>query len=289
MKIIVAKSAGFCFGVSRAVDMLYDVINNSQKRIFTIGPIIHNPQIINEIKEKNVTIVDDVNDVLPGSVAVIRAHGIPKEQLEILKQKDAIIVDTTCPYVAKIHKIVSEASQKGHIVLIAGDKFHPEVVGIKSHADECYVFADENELETIINDIKNTKKQITVVSQTTFRTDIFKICQKNIKKIFENSIIYDTICSATEKRQREASEIAAKTDAMIVVGGAQSSNTNKLFSICKQKCNATFFAQSADEIPANLLKNFKMVGITAGASTPDCVIEEVKKFMSEQTKSVAVD
>ncbi len=289
MEIIVAKSAGFCFGVERAVRLLEKTVEKYDKGIYTVGPIIHNPQIILKMQKRGVRIIDDPMELPEGGVAVIRAHGITKSEYDWLASHAASVVDTTCPFVAKIHRIVEKSSNEGRMVLIGGDESHPEVRGIKSFAQgtDCFVFRDLEELEKITK--KNAHSAnlfVDVVWQTTFSIKEFKKCEKFIKKTFKNPIIYDTICNATDLRQRECGKLAAKCDAFFVVGGRQSSNTNKLFQIAAAECSHSFLIESAAEIPIKTIKQFKKIGITAGASTPDCVIEEVKETMSEETKNV---
>ncbi len=290
MEIIVAKSAGFCFGVQRAVELLNKAIEEHNENIYTIGPIIHNPQIIQQMADRGVKIIEDINDLPQDAVAVVRAHGLPEQAYSNLAQRTARIVDTTCPFVAKIHKIVKKASEQGHLVLIGGDSNHPEVIGIRGFANEdnCFIFANEEELTKLAKNISHCdNKFVDVVWQTTFSIKEFKKCEKIIKKHFKNQIIYDTICNATDLRQQESCELAAKCDAFIVVGGHNSSNTNKLFHLASAVCENTFMIESASELPIATIKQFQTVGITAGASTPDCVIEEVKERMSEETKNVA--
>ena len=290
MKIEVAKSAGFCFGVERAVKLLNETIDTYEKDIYTIGPIIHNPQIIHQMETKGVQIVDDPKQLPENSIAVIRAHGLPKSDYQLLNDRAKVVVDTTCPFVTKIHRIVEKVAETDHIVLIGGDSSHPEVIGIRSfaHQDRCFVFKDAEDLEKIAKNFAHCSKIfVDVVWQTTFSIKEFKKCEKIIKKTFKNSIIYDTICNATDLRQKECGELAEKCDAFFVIGGKQSSNTNKLFHIADAVCQNTFLIESASEIPIKTIKQYNTIGITAGASTPDCVIEEVKEKMSEETKNVA--
>jgi len=290
MKITVAKSAGFCFGVQRAMEMLYKAMDEQEGDIYTIGPIIHNPQIIEQITERGVKIINDIDELPNNAVAVIRAHGLPKRSYEKLKEKTERIIDTTCPFVAKIHRIVEKASQEGHTVLIGGDDQHPEVIGIRGFADKsrCFVFKDAEDFVKLSKSFSHCSEDfVDVVWQTTYSKKEFKKCEKIIKKDFKNLILYDTICNATDLRQEESAHLAAQCDAFLVVGGRQSSNTNKLFSIASSVCPNTFLIESASEIPIKTIKQFNQIGITAGASTPDCVIEEVKVRMSEETKNVA--
>jgi len=290
MSVEIIESAGFCFGVSRAMNLLYRQIERNTEDIFTLGEIIHNGDIIREIKEKGVSIASSVDDLPPECTVVVRAHGITRSELERLKEKNVKIIDATCPFVSKIHAIVKERSENGDVIFVAGNKNHPEVMGIISYADNVRVFENNDELLRIAeNEPDLLVKSTTFVSQTTFKLTEYNKCKKNIEKIFKNAKIYDTICNATEKRQEQTRELAKKSDAMIVVGGRQSSNTNKLFDVAKVFCENTFFVENAGEIPIKLLYKFSKIGITAGASTPDRIIEEVKQTMSELTNNTTVN
>lgn len=287
-RVLLAKTAGFCFGVDQAVKTLEKQVGESKGEVYTLGAIIHNPQIVEDFARRGVKIAETVQDVPQGATVVIRAHGVGAAVYSELQEKKCRVVDATCPFVKKIHSLVLQADEKGHTVLIAGDKEHPEVQGICGHIKNSpfYVFSSEAELEEIAQKIHQTGNPfVQVVSQTTFHSKKFKKCQEKIKILFENSHFYDTICFATEQRQAEAASLAKKCDAVIVVGGRKSSNTNKLFQICSGICQNTYLVESANEIPAEI-HNFATVGITAGASTPCRVIEEVKQTMSEEMKTV---
>jgi len=281
MEIKVIEHAGFCFGVSRAVELLEKEIEKGSPSIFTVGPIIHNPQIIDSMSQKGVKIADRVYDIPDGSTAVIRAHGIPREDLAYLKSKEIHVIDATCPFVEKIHRIVEKEQE--HLILIGGNPVHPEVVGIRSYAGEnCFVFKNLDELEKLTEKITDfSSKYIVVVWQTTFNLTEFEKCVSFLKKTFENLKLYDTICKATEIRQQETAALASECDAMIIIGGKQSSNTAKLYSIAKSHCPCSVLIEQANEVPINLLYKRK-IGIAGGASTPVCIIEEVKETMSEQ-------
>ncbi len=281
MKIEVIEHAGFCFGVSRAVDFLNKEIDAGTKPIYTVGPIIHNPQIIDEMTERGVRIADKVQDIPDDGVAVIRAHGIPQEDLTYLREKKIRFVDATCPFVEKIHRIVENEAE--NTILIGGNPDHPEVIGIHSYCGaQTFVFKNAEELEKMAEEIKSfSSKYIVVVWQTTFNLIEFEKCCSFLKKNFENLKLYDTICKATQIRQQETAALASKCDAMIVIGGRQSSNTAKLFSIAKEACPCSVLIEQANEVPINLLYK-ERIGIAAGASTPVCIIEEVKQIMSEQ-------
>lgn len=275
MKILVAKSAGFCFGVNRAVKMVYDLVE-SGKKVYTLGPIIHNPQTLAELEARGVKIVSSPDEVPKDGTVVIRSHGIPRDVFERIQELGLDYADATCPFVEKIHNIVSNAN--GGTVLIAGDATHPEVQGIIGHCTgKCYVFKNAEELKNIHID-KNIP--ISVVAQTTFSVAEWENCLEIIKRVYTNATIFDTICNATAKRQSESELLSQKCDAMIVIGGKQSSNTAKLRDVCAKHC-ATYLIESADELPLSALRKAECIGITAGASTPASIIKEVLDTMSE--------
>lgn len=288
MQITVAKSAGFCFGVNRAVKIVEDLIKSGEA-VSTLGPIIHNPQMVSQLCEKGVTIAENAEDFCDKNrTLVIRSHGVSQKVLDILKSNDVKFKDATCPFVSKIHKIVFENSKEGLPIFIAGDKNHPEVQGIIGHClGEYYTFKNNDELLKIGNNIR-FKKNIPVcfVAQTTFDVKEWKICLKTIKKVYTNARIFDTICSATSIRQSEAEQLASNSDVMIVIGGRQSSNTAKLFAVCKSKCANTYLVETAEDLPDLALMRASNVGITAGASTPASIIKEVFYTMSEFEKNI---
>ncbi len=281
MLITLAKTAGFCFGVNRAVNMLYDLVDEGVN-VCTLGPIIHNPQVIEDLKNRGVNIIDNIEDAEKDKKVVIRTHGVERDILEYCEENEFDYIDATCPFVKKIHKIVKKNSTKDLPVLIAGDKKHPEVVGIKSYcAGECYVFNSADELENIFNEHSfDTEKPFIVVSQTTFSIKEWKKCVKKINLHYTNAIIFDTICSATEERQAEALLLSQKNDMMIIVGGRTSSNTAKLKAVCEQNC-PTYLIETAKELLDIAFCDVQSIGVTAGASTPDSIIKEVLKTMSE--------
>ena len=290
-EINLAETAGFCFGVNRAVNLLEELVGNG-KSVCTLGPIIHNPQVVSSFENRGVRIVEHPEECQNGDVLVVRAHGITKELLEEVKKASPDYCDTTCPFVSKIHKTVSENSDENTVTLIAGDRNHPEVIGIRSYCKgKSFVFNSEEELDEIMkNNADFSKKSLIVVAQTTFSMKIFENCVKKIKKNYTNAIIFDTICNATEERQKEAAQLSLKNDAMIIVGGRQSSNTAKLKYVCESNC-PTFLIETAEELSEIDFSNFNSVGVTAGASTPDSIIKEVLKTMSEkleQTNANAV-
>ncbi len=277
MEINVAKTAGFCYGVKRAVESVYKAIEEG-KKIATIGPIIHNPQVIEDLADKGVFSYEKVSDIPKDCIVVIRAHGVAQSVYDELKDRE--FIDLTCPFVSKIHKIVANEYAKGRQIVIIGDKNHPEVIGINGHcSNSAYITYDES--DTI--DEKIMDKDISIVAQTTIKKEIFVQKVHFLKKACKSTLIFDTICSATRDRQEEADELSKKSDAMIVVGGYESSNTRKLYEISKQNCSLTYHVETSKEIPC--LNNIKKVGITAGASTPGSIIEEVVKAMSETVKN----
>ena len=246
------EHAGFCFGVSRAVEMLEKEIEAGSAPLYTVGPIIHNPQIIEEMSEKGVRIAENVSELPSDCTAVIRAHGITKEDRAYLDEKGIRYVDATCPFVEKIHRIVE--SEKDNVILIGGNPVHPEVMGIRSFGGkETFVFKNVEELENLTeNNPIFSSKYIVVVWQTTFNLNEYEKCLSFLKKNFENLKVYDTICKATQIRQQETAALASESDAMIIVGGKQSSNTAKLFSIAKAACPCTILIEQANEVPINL-------------------------------------
>ncbi len=286
-KIILAETAGFCFGVDRAVEMVRGLLQEG-KRVATLGPIIHNPQLVAELEQKGARIVSSPDEVESDEVLVIRSHGVERSVLQKAHDLGVAVSDATCPFVAKIHKIVAEAGENGRTVLIAGDAEHKEVVGIVGHCKgKNFVFQNEQELENLVKKGKILPEEpVTAVSQTTFNQELWKKCQKTLKKVYTNAIIFDTICNATSKRQQEADELASKCDVMVVVGGRHSSNTRKLVQVCSERCDRTVFVETSDELKASDFANAEFVGVVAGASTPSGIIKEVLKTMADITTPV---
>lgn len=274
-EVILAESAGFCFGVNRAVELAYELLGKNEK-VSTLGPIIHNQQVIDDMAEKGAKIIDTPDEAESDSTIIIRTHGIPCSLMNEIEVSGNKFLDATCPFVKKIHKIVSENSSEDIPVLIAGDEKHPEVVGIKSYSKgETYIFNSSDELVDLLkNKHKLCQKRIIIVAQTTFSAKEWKICKKNINLLCTNAKIFDTICSATHKRQSEAVTLSLECDAMLIVGGRHSSNTQKLKSTCEGNC-PTFLIETADELEGIDLSEFDKIGITAGASTPASIIKEV--------------
>ncbi len=291
-KITLAKTAGFCFGVNRAVNLLEHMVENGE-RACTLGPIIHNPQVIAHFESHGVRVIETPSQCAAEETLVVRTHGVTKEVLREVETRDGAYCNATCPFVTKIHKIVRENSTPENVTLIAGDKAHPEVIGIRSFCNgRSFVFNSYEELLALIEKEPGLDKNgIILVSQTTFSTKSFKKCVKKIKLVYTNAVIFDTICSATEERQAEAQTLSQKNDAMIIIGGRQSSNTAKLRAVCAPNC-PTYLIETAQELDGIDLSPFCTVGVTAGASTPDSIIKEVLKTMSEnltQTQAELVE
>ncbi len=278
MQIITAKSAGFCFGVKRAVDKVYEEAQHSDVPVYTFGPIIHNEEVVGDLEEKGVNAVSDINELknMPKGTVVIRSHGVSKDIYDQIQSEGFKIVDATCPFVLKIHRFVKEYSEKGYHIIIIGNDSHPEVEGIKGWSNPQRTTVLQTK-EEAVNFTLSSGQKACIVSQTTFNYNKFQELVEIIQKKGYDIIVLNTICNATEERQTEAAEIAAKADAMIVIGGSHSSNTQKLFEICKNECENTYYIQTLDDLDFTQFRSIDNVGITAGASTPNNIIEEVQK------------
>lgn len=287
-KIILAETAGFCFGVDRAVNLVYSLVNDG-KKVCTLGPIIHNAQLVGDLEQRGVKIIDSIDECPDGYTVVVRTHGVEKSVIDDIENKNIDYVDATCPFVKKIHRIVKKFDSSVP-VLVAGDVNHPEVIGIRSYCNgKSFVFKNDEELQKILqNDYNDKNKKIICVSQTTFSLEEWKKCEKIIKKVCTNCEIFDTICNATADRQNEAYEISEKSDAMIVIGGRHSSNTCKLRDVSSAHCRS-FLIETADELKSIDLSPYNVIGVTAGASTPSVIIKEVLKSMSEEIKEKEVE
>ncbi len=277
MKVILAESAGFCFGVQRAVDVVKKQIAEGDGSLYTYGPIIHNEEVVREFEENGVTVMDEDStaDYEPGTV-IIRSHGVTKAVEDSLKAKGHNVIDATCPFVKKIHRAVEEHSKNGEYIVIIGNPDHPEVRGIVGwiNGNDYSVISDEQSAKDFS---VNSDKDICIVSQTTFNHNKFQELVEIINQKGYHIIVLNTICDATNKRQVEAADIASSVDAMLVIGSKNSSNTQKLYEICKTRCNNTYYIQTADDFQPSDLSSIESVGITAGASTPNNIIEEVQK------------
>ena len=276
MKVIKAKTAGFCFGVKRAVDTVYEQADTCGGPIYTYGPIIHNEEVVKDLESRGVSVIrseEELEGITEGTV-IIRSHGVEKRICDKLLGKGLRIVDATCPFVKKIHNIVEKESAEGKYILIIGNPDHPEVIGIRGWAgSNVSVIQNADDIEKV--DFSKNKK-ICVVSQTTFNYNKFKDLVEIIKKKSYDISVLNTICNATKERQTEARSIAESVDAMIVIGDKHSSNTQKLYEICRNACNNTYYIQTLDDLDLNQLGSVETVGITAGASTPNNIIEEVQ-------------
>jgi 4-hydroxy-3-methylbut-2-enyl diphosphate reductase len=276
MEITVAKSAGFCFGVQRAVDSVYKELEENSGKIYTFGPIIHNEQVVEDLNKKGIEVIDTVEqlkEIKEGTV-VIRSHGVAKEIYDILEQQKLKMVDATCPFVKKIHNIVLDESNNGKTIIIIGNDNHPEVEGIKGWVNgEVIVINKEEQIEKLS---LPEQTKACIVSQTTFNHNKFKYLVEIIRKKGYDITVVNTICNATHVRQVETQKISSKVDGMIVIGGKNSSNTQKLYDICRNECKNTFYVQTVKDLNLHELKSLKSIGITAGASTPKNIIEEVR-------------
>ena len=280
-EVKVAKSAGFCFGVKRAVEMVYSEAAKG-KKVYTLGPIIHNEQVVNDLEKKGVNVINSVNDIKDGEniTVIIRSHGISEDIYNLLKAKKVNIVDATCPFVAKIHRIVQEKYKEGNQIVIIGNENHPEVEGIDGWCENnAYIIESVDEAEKLSLDYE---KKVCIVAQTTFNYKKFKDIVDILSKKSYDINVMNTICNATEERQTEAGTIAEQSDAMLVIGGKHSSNTQKLYEICKSKCSDTYFIQTLDDLDLKKLQSFRSVGITAGASTPNNIIKEVQTYVRNE-------
>ena len=278
MEVILAKSAGFCFGVKRAVERVYEQ-TGSDKKIYTFGPIIHNEEVVKDLEEKGVSVIETEEELemLTEGTVVIRSHGVPKKIYDLIESKGLECVDATCPFVKRIHKIVERESAQGSEIVIIGNAGHPEVEGIMGWASTPATVIESAEEAQKYE--PESERSVCVVSQTTFNYNKFKELVEIFEKKGYNVNVVNTICNATEERQTEAGEIAAKVDAMIIIGGKHSSNTRKLYEICSEKCSSTYFIQTLDDLHLDLPKDASLVGITAGASTPNNIIEEVQNYV----------
>lgn len=279
MKVTVAKSAGFCFGVRRAVEQVYHQVKEGKKPVYTYGPIIHNDQVVRDLEALGVRVIhaeEELESISEGTV-IVRSHGVPRRIQEKIEARGLELVDATCPFVKKIHRIVMEESRKGAAVIIAGDESHPEVEGIRGWAEgPVWVVSRPGDMERLP---LSAGKAAVLVAQTTFNYIKFEeLVEIFSKKGYDGNVI-NTVCNATEERQSEARRIARTVDAMIVIGGRHSSNTQKLYEICSRECKNTYFVETLVDLDSKPFQSFRHVGITAGASTPNKIIEEVQKHV----------
>ena len=275
MDVTVAKTAGFCFGVKRAVEKVYEQIEKGKTPIYTFGPIIHNEEVVRDLEERGVKVLETAEELrqLTDGVVVIRSHGVGKDIYDILEKNGIEIIDATCPFVKKIHRIVSEQNENGRRVIIVGNGKHPEVEGITGWGnDDTLVIETAEEFEKL--QISDGEK-LCIVAQTTFNYNKFQDLVEKISKTRYDILVLNTICNATQERQVEARQIASQVDVMIVIGGRNSSNTQKLYEICRRECKETYYIQTLKDFKPEKAGSVRSVGITAGASTPNQIIEEV--------------
>lgn len=289
MEIIVGKTAGFCYGVKRAVDgSIKQIEDNQDKKLYCLGELVHNKQVITKLQNEGINFIENLEQVQgQDAKVIIRAHGITKEQYKFAQENDINIEDYTCPNVSKVHEIVKEHAKKGYYILLCGKKTHPENIGTASYCGEHFsVIENEEEIDSVIKDIKETNSsKILIVAQTTYSINKFKKIQEKIKENMNNNaeiVIKDTICRATKIRQEETEEISKKVDCMIIIGGRNSSNTNKLYEIAKTNCRNTILIETEQEIQKDNIQQYNIVGIMAGASTPKEVINEVVRKLEKQ-------
>ena len=272
---VVAKTAGLCFEVERAVRKVYEQIETGRPPIFTLGPIIHNEEVVRDLEGRGVRVLPDeesLKDLKEGTV-IIRSHGVGRAVYDRIKARGLSVVDATCPFVKKIHRVVQEQNGLGRRVIIIGDKDHPEVQGIRGWGDEkTLVVKDEAEMADLPD---LTGEKLCIVSQTTFNYNKFQDLVEKFSEKGYDILVLNTICNATQERQVEAGRIASQVDAMIVVGGKSSSNTRKLYEICRKECKNTYYIQTVGDFDPESVSSVRSVGITAGASTPKNIIEEV--------------
>ncbi|MFT4104532.1 MAG: 4-hydroxy-3-methylbut-2-enyl diphosphate reductase [Lacrimispora sp.] len=276
MEVIVAKTAGFCFGVKRAVDQVYEQLKrNDNKPIYIYGPIIHNEEVVRDLEEKGVKVIhcEEELDGLSDAVVVIRSHGVGKRVYDIMEEKGIEIVDATCPFVKKIHRIAMEQNEAGRRLIIVGNENHPEVQGIKGWGNDNTLVIETPE-QALSLPVSEGEK-LCIVSQTTFNYNKFQDLVEKISETSYDILVLNTICNATQERQVEAKRIASEVDAMIVIGGKSSSNTQKLYDICRRECKNTYYIQTLGDLDPDCGNSVRSVGITAGASTPNYIIEEV--------------
>ena len=275
MEVIVAKTAGFCFGVKRAVEQVYEQIEKAERPVYTFGPIIHNEQVVEDLAQKGVRVIDTEEELeaVRDAIVIIRSHGVGKHIYDLLERNGVTVVDATCPFVKKIHRMVQEQQAAGRRVIIVGNPDHPEVQGIRGWGDEGTLVVEN--ADQIENLPVSTKDKLCVVAQTTFNYNKFQDLVEKFEKKGYDILVLNTICNATQERQVEAKRIASEVDAMIVIGGRNSSNTQKLYEICRKECKNTYFIQTLGDFNPECVNSVRSVGITAGASTPNQIIEEV--------------
>lgn len=283
MKVLIGKTAGFCYGVQRAFEGAKEEIVNNKENVYCLGELVHNKQVIAQLEKLGIKFIDQLNEVKEtNSEVIIRAHGVPNNIYDKAKKQGLEIKDFTCPKVMQVHKIAEEYAQNGYFILLCGKRNHPENIGTISYCgSNYYIIEDENDIEKSIDALKTSKlKKVLIIAQTTYNVRKFDNIENIIKEKIEKQVeivIKNTICRATELRQKETEELSKQVDCMIVIGGKNSSNTTKLYEIAKKNCNSTFHIETVDELNIAEIKKYNNIGIMAGASTPKESIEEVIK------------
>lgn len=284
MEIIVGKTAGFCYGVKRAVEGAKEIVNNQKEKIYCLGEIVHNRQVVEELENEGITFIENIEEAK--NKVIIRAHGVPKNVYEKAKELKIELIDYTCPNVLKIHDIANEYSKKGYYIFLCGSKNHPENIGTISYCGEylSVIEKEEDVFKALNKLIKSGVKKVLLISQTTYSLEKFYIVKEIIKNELNKDIeiiVKNTICRATELRQKETEDISKKVDYMIIIGGVNSSNTKKLFDIAKKNCKNSVCIETAEELKFREPQNYNKIGIMAGASTPKKSIEEVIQKLNE--------
>ena len=279
MEVKTAKSAGFCFGVKRAVEQAYKQLERSGRPVYTYGPIIHNEEVVKDLEEKGVKVIKTEEELqnLYDAVVIIRSHGVGRRIYDIVEENNIEIIDATCPFVKKIHRIAAEQNQAGRRLIIIGNENHPEVEGIKGWGNENTLVVETPEQVEALPLLEGEK--LCIVAQTTFNYNKFQDLVEKFSKKRYDILVLNTICNATQERQVEAKRIASEVDAMIVIGGKSSSNTQKLYDICRRECENTYYIQTLGDLDPDCVNSVRSVGITAGASTPNQIIEEVHTYV----------
>ena len=280
MEIILGKTSGFCFGVKNAIDGAETELKNNNK-VYCLGEIVHNEEVIKDLEQKGLTIIDDIENAK--GKAIIRAHGVPKEVYNVAKRKGIELLDFTCPFVSKIHETVSEYSNNNYFIFLLGNKNHPETIGTISFCgNDSYILETLDDIANAINSLKASGlKNLLIISQTTFSVSLFEDIVHKVKSQIDPAInleIKNTICNTTSIRQKETEEISKKVDLMIVIGGKHSSNTKKLYEVAKNNCKNSLLVQTKNDLDHEYLRNFNKIGIIAGASTPQNIIDDVTLF-----------
>lgn len=285
MEIQVGKTSGFCYGVKNAIDKTNDILEKEKnKTIYCLGELVHNKTIINELKEKGLKFIDNIEQA--DSMTIIRAHGIVKEVYEKAKKRNIDLIDLTCPSVLKIHKIAQEYASKDYYIFLVGKKEHPEIIGTYSFCGKnSYIISGIEDVGNAIENLENSKlNKVLIIVQTTYSTKVFNEIVEEIKKIIAKDILIEvknTICRATELRQEETKELSKKVDLMIIVGGKNSSNTNKLYDLAQKNCKNAIFVESKEDLDKEKVVQFDKIGIMAGASTPQKNIDEIIEILNK--------